>query len=229
MPDKNFEQQVREQLEDFSLDSAPEIWPPVNAALHPNKKRRWLIWFFGVAVSCLGGTYLIWHESFKASKEAVIKDAKDQSKKTDLQKSTAENSNKKRINNDAHKKNDINSNKIIMSHSGSSIKSNRNGQMRINDSISITINNGSNFQSNKQMDLGKIPHHIISPNTVLQNYSLDTSLQKQSPLLIIQNQNQLDSGIKQKDSLATLSSAKAKKREDIKNWHFNIIAKKLSL
>ncbi len=57
MRDNEFEKQVREQLADFSLGSAPDVWPDVKAALHPEKKRRWMIWILLFVLTGLALNY----------------------------------------------------------------------------------------------------------------------------------------------------------------------------
>ncbi len=73
MPGKDFEQKVRDQLADFSLGSVPEVWPEINAALHPNKKRRLPPWFFIIMIAVLGGISLIWYNIPDHQNETVVK------------------------------------------------------------------------------------------------------------------------------------------------------------
>ncbi|MDB5209475.1 MAG: hypothetical protein JWQ30_302 [Sediminibacterium sp.] len=49
MADKSFEQQVKEELSALRLKPDASVWPIVEAALHKERKRRWLVWLFLLA------------------------------------------------------------------------------------------------------------------------------------------------------------------------------------
>jgi hypothetical protein len=46
MADKSFEQRVKEELGSLKMRPDGEVWVKVEAALHKEKKRRWLVWLF---------------------------------------------------------------------------------------------------------------------------------------------------------------------------------------
>lgn len=49
MADKSFEQRVQHELGSLKMRPDPAVWANVEAHLHKEKKRRWLIWFFLLA------------------------------------------------------------------------------------------------------------------------------------------------------------------------------------
>ncbi len=41
-----FEKNIEQQLSDFSLEPSPQIWKDVEAALHPHRKNRGILWWW---------------------------------------------------------------------------------------------------------------------------------------------------------------------------------------
>ncbi len=50
MADSSFEEQVRKELEALRLQPDEMVWQNVEAELHTEKKRRWLVWLFALLV-----------------------------------------------------------------------------------------------------------------------------------------------------------------------------------
>ncbi len=70
MADKSFEQQVKNELSELRMKPDASVWTGVEAALHKERKRRWLVWLFllaGVAGASLCGYYY-----FNGDKEKQI-------------------------------------------------------------------------------------------------------------------------------------------------------------
>lgn len=62
MADKSFEQQVKNELSELRMKPAASVWSGVEAALHQERKRRWLVWLFllaGVAGASFWGYYYV--------------------------------------------------------------------------------------------------------------------------------------------------------------------------
>lgn len=60
MANKSFEQQVKNELSELQMKPAASVWSGVEAALHQERKRRWLLWLFllaGIAGASFGGYY----------------------------------------------------------------------------------------------------------------------------------------------------------------------------
>jgi hypothetical protein len=60
MADKSFEQQVKSELSELRMMPDASVWTGVEAALHQERKRRWLVWLFllaGVAGASFWGYY----------------------------------------------------------------------------------------------------------------------------------------------------------------------------
>ncbi|MES2372711.1 MAG: hypothetical protein V4557_09035 [Bacteroidota bacterium] len=60
MADKSFEQQVKKELSGLRMKPADSVWSGVEAALHQERKRRWLVWLFllaGIAGASFWGYY----------------------------------------------------------------------------------------------------------------------------------------------------------------------------
>ncbi len=59
MPDRSFEQQVREELADLQMQPDAASWEVVVASLQKERKRRWILWLL-ILVICCGGSGLWW-------------------------------------------------------------------------------------------------------------------------------------------------------------------------
>ncbi|MES2329100.1 MAG: hypothetical protein V4539_05815 [Bacteroidota bacterium] len=72
MADKSFEQQVKEELSALRMKPDASVWPVVEAALHKERKRRWLIWLFllagGAGASFWGYNHFIQEEETQTAK-----------------------------------------------------------------------------------------------------------------------------------------------------------------
>jgi hypothetical protein len=74
MADKSFEQRVKSELSDLRMKPAASVWTGVEAALHQERKRRWLVWLFllaGVAGAFSLGYYYFNHDKKEIAKTAA--------------------------------------------------------------------------------------------------------------------------------------------------------------
>lgn len=62
MADKSFEQLVQEQMADLRIKPDDTVWVGVKAALHREKKRRWLTWLFLLLTGCSGASFWIYYQ-----------------------------------------------------------------------------------------------------------------------------------------------------------------------
>lgn len=70
---ETFEHNISQQLDDFKLQPSPIVWQEVDAALHPERKRRFIIWWWLsaaiIGISAIGYWLIINQTSTIASKE----------------------------------------------------------------------------------------------------------------------------------------------------------------
>ena len=71
MPDRSFEQQVREELADLKMQPDAASWEVVAASLQRERKRRWVLWLFLLAICC-GGSWIWWEFQTKKAHEPII-------------------------------------------------------------------------------------------------------------------------------------------------------------
>lgn len=71
MPDRSFEQQVREELADLQIQPDAASWEVVAASLQRERKRRWVLWLFLLAICC-GGSWIWWKFQTKETHQPVI-------------------------------------------------------------------------------------------------------------------------------------------------------------
>lgn len=74
---ETFEDSISKQLTGFKLQPSPTVWQEVDAALHPERKRRFIIWWWlGAATIIIGALGYYWftdHQTTYAAKELVTK------------------------------------------------------------------------------------------------------------------------------------------------------------
>ncbi len=72
---ETFETNIEQQLSSFSLSPSPQVWQEVDAALHPKRKKRFLIWWWlpvlGLMIGGLG--YWIMENETQENKKQVLK------------------------------------------------------------------------------------------------------------------------------------------------------------
>jgi Outer membrane protein beta-barrel domain len=69
MADKNFEQRVSEQMDDFKITPSAPVWQHIEAQLRKDKRRRWFFYMITLAALLGGGLY--WYENSQSGKETV--------------------------------------------------------------------------------------------------------------------------------------------------------------
>lgn len=69
MADKSFEQQIKEQLADLRMLPDAAVWVDVAAALHKERKRRWLIWLFLLLAGCGGASFWAYYQFNKPGQQ----------------------------------------------------------------------------------------------------------------------------------------------------------------
>ncbi|MBL0883286.1 MAG: hypothetical protein IBJ16_08095 [Chitinophagaceae bacterium] len=57
MPDKSFEEQVREELSDLRIKPNDTLWESVAASLQQKRRRRWAVWLFTLLVGLSGASF----------------------------------------------------------------------------------------------------------------------------------------------------------------------------
>lgn len=57
MPNKSFEEQVREELSDLHIKPNDEVWQSVAASLQQKRRRRWAIWLLTLLVGLSGASF----------------------------------------------------------------------------------------------------------------------------------------------------------------------------
>ncbi|WP_037361500.1 hypothetical protein [Asinibacterium sp. OR53] len=71
MPDRSFEQQVREELADLKIQPDAASWEVVAGSLQRERKRRWVLWLFLLAICC-GGSWIWWEFQTKKAHEPIV-------------------------------------------------------------------------------------------------------------------------------------------------------------
>lgn len=69
MPNKSFEEQVREELSGLRIKPNDAVWETVAASLQQKRKRRWAIWLLTLLVGLSGASFWLWMDS---SQETVV-------------------------------------------------------------------------------------------------------------------------------------------------------------
>lgn len=72
MADKSFEQQIKEQLADLRMLPDAAVWVDVAAALHKERKRRWLIWLFLLLAGCGGASFWAYYQFNKPGQQVSV-------------------------------------------------------------------------------------------------------------------------------------------------------------
>jgi hypothetical protein len=62
MPDKTFEEQVREELSGLRIKPNDAVWETVAASLQQKRRRRWAIWLLTLLVGLSGASFWLWME-----------------------------------------------------------------------------------------------------------------------------------------------------------------------
>jgi len=63
MPDKSFEEQVREELSGLRIKPNDAVWQTVAASLQQKRKRRWAIWLLTLLVGLSGASFWLWMDT----------------------------------------------------------------------------------------------------------------------------------------------------------------------
>ncbi len=69
MADKSFEQGVKEQLADLQMQPHAAVWLEVEAALHKERQRRWLIWLFLLLAASSGASFWAYYQFNKTEQQ----------------------------------------------------------------------------------------------------------------------------------------------------------------
>ncbi|MGI8949985.1 MAG: hypothetical protein ACR2FN_00225 [Chitinophagaceae bacterium] len=227
MPDKNFEQQIREQLQDIAMEHVPEVWPQVKATLHKNKKRRWLIWFFLMAAISVCGTYFFMNnkgENNKATSKKIVVKKSDKLKEDSVE-------------------NESSKTKLVIRENK---KNNYSKQTKKNKEISVAKNNNiqakifyiKKFPSNNRLDTIEQKHFeliqpaeiIVKQKNLINSFSAKNSFSGKKIFIdsfnlknSVQNKISNDSAIKLPDSLNKISTKNSSKKSKINQWQLNIV------
>lgn len=85
MPDKSFEQQVREELSGLRIKPNDAVWQTVAASLQQKRKRRWAIWMITLLIGLSGaGFWLFFREQNDQKITATLQQPDTLQEKNDL-------------------------------------------------------------------------------------------------------------------------------------------------